>query len=218
MILIKKLIKILFLLLLLGVLAYGICFQALLLLPLLLGGLVYGICLGLLVYAETHIPSIEQPSQAILVLGSKVRSDGTLVPHLEARMEAALSAYLDKPRPVVCCGGKGEDEPAPEGKVMRRWLVERGVPEDHVLAECASCNTTQNLKYGTAMLPASTQCITIITSDFHLPRAMQIARDLGFTVDGIGSPYNPAYWMRNHNRELLAWGKYVLRKTVLPNL
>ncbi len=197
-------------LLLLGILVLLIRFGVL---PLLLPcTLVYGICLGALVYAQTHIPSCEQRGQAILVLGTKIRSDGTMVPQLEARMEAALAAYLAEPRLIICCGAKGEYEPAAEGEVMRLWLIKRGVPEDHVLAECASYNTAQNLKNGIAMLPPSTRHITVVTSDYHLPRSMQIVRDMSLSVEGIGSPCNPAYWMSNHSRELLAWGKYILVK------
>ena len=58
------------------------------------------------------------------------------------------------------------------------------------------------------LLPPGAQSITIVTSDYHLPRAMQLARDLGLSADGIGSPCKPEYWVKNHFREVLAWGKY----------
>ena len=75
-------------------------------------------------------------------------------------------------------------------------------------------NTHQNLEYAIGMLPADAEKITIITSDYHLPRAMAIARDLGLAADGIGSPCKPEYWVKNHFREVLAWGKYFLKKVV----
>ena len=52
--------------------------------------------------------------------------------------------------------------------------------------------------------------MTIVTSDYHLPRAMQLARDRGLAAEGLGSPCKPEYWMKNHFREVLAWGKYCM--------
>ena len=50
----------------------------------------------------------------------------------------------------------------------------------------------------------------MITSDYHLPRALAIAGSLGLDADGIGSPCKPEWWVKNHAREVLAWGKYLL--------
>ena len=86
------------------------------------------------------------------------------------------------------------------------------MPDDQVIAETTSMNTLQNLQNAIALLPASAQRVTIVTSDYHLPRALQIARDLGVEADGIGSPCKPEYWMKNHAREVLAWGKYFLNR------
>ena len=43
---------------------------------------------------------------------------------------------------------------------------------------------------------------------------MRIARDLGYEAEGVGSPCKPEYWVKNHSREVLAWGKYFLNKVV----
>lgn len=75
-------------------------------------------------------------------------------------------------------------------------------------------NTKQNLANALRMLPAGTGSITIVTSDYHLPRAMKIASDMGLTAYGVGSPIKPEYWVKNHAREFLAWGKYYLSKII----
>ena len=124
------------------------------------------------------------------------------------------SRYFENPRLIICCGAKGANEPAPEGECMRNWLIEQGVPADMVLAETRSMNTHQNLEYAIGMLPADAEKITIITSDYHFPRAMAIARDMGLDANGVGSPCKPEYWIKNHFREVLAWGKYFLKKVV----
>lgn len=168
--------------------------------------------LGLLVYAETHPAPVSGESRAIVVLGAQVYADGSLSPQLELRMEAALQEYKRFPRPVITCGARGENEPAPEGDVMRKWLVEKGVPENMVFSENASVNTMQNLRNARAFLAEGENHITVVTSDYHLPRALQMARDAGYDADGIGSPCKKEYWVKNHVRETFAWGKYLLSR------
>ena len=170
--------------------------------------LLFGLALGALWLAETHPPARGGDSGALVVLGAQVYSDGSLSPQLELRMEAALEAYRKKPCLIVTCGAQGKNEPGPEGKIMRQWLLEQGVPPGDTAADTESRDTRQNLRNALLLLPEGTEKITVVTSDYHLPRALQIARDMGLKADGIGSPCKPEFWVKNHFREVLAWGKY----------
>jgi len=178
------------------------------------GILCAGAGLGLLCWAEIHPPAQSGASRAIIVLGAQVYPTGIVSPQLEWRLEAALESYQRHPRLIIACGAQGEKEPEPEGDVMRAWLVAHGAAEDQVLAETASYSTRQNLKNAAALLPKDIRSVTIVTSDYHLPRALAIARDLGLDADGIGSPCRPeiGHWLKNHSREVLAWGKYLLER------
>ena len=176
----------------------------------LLGILFFGLALGTLCYAEAHPPQLRADSQAIIVLGCQVYPDGAPSPQLELRLTAALDAWRNDPRLIIVCGAQGANEPAPEGDIMRAWLIAQGVPESQVVAETVSTNTLQNLKNAQALLPEGTARVTIVTSDYHLPRALSIAGTLGLDADGIGSPCKPEFWVKNHTREVLAWGKYLL--------
>ena len=177
-----------------------------------MGIILAGAALGLLCWAETHPPEESGRSQALIVLGAQVYETGIVSPQLELRLEAALSSYRESPRLIIVCGAQGSREPAPEGDIMREWLIGHGVPEDSVVSETASVNTRQNLKNAAALLPEDVKSVTIVTSDYHLPRALAIARDMGLDADGVGSPCRPeiGHWLKNHSRELLAWGKYFL--------
>lgn len=178
----------------------------------LLGIMGFGLALGLLTWAERHPGSITHQTDAIIVLGAQVYADGSLSPQLELRMEAALASYRENPRPVICCGAKGANEPDAEGAVMSKWLLAQGVPAEHALSETHSFDTIQNLQNAIQMLPEDAEKVTIVTSDYHLPRAMQLARDQGLSAEGLGSPCKPEYWVKNHFREVLAWGKYCLHR------
>jgi uncharacterized SAM-binding protein YcdF (DUF218 family) len=183
------------------------------------GILLFGLALGALCIAETNPPPVSQDSEAVIVLGCQVYPSGEVSPQLELRLEAALDTYRAKPRLIIACGAQGASEPGPEGQIMRDWLISRGIPETDVIAECESRNTRQNLQYAKALLPDTVSQVTIITSDYHLPRAMALARDLGLSADGIGSPCRPEiqHWAKNHVREVLSWGKYLAEKVLGEN-
>jgi SanA protein len=171
-------------------------------------------CAGLLGYQLWQEYSIPAPraSQAMIVLGAQVNPDGEPSKQLLLRLEAALKEYQTAPKTIVVCGAKGIDEPATEASVMRNWLVNKGVNPAHVLLDEGSFNTRENIRGAQSLLPAGTKEVLIITSDYHLPRAMAVARDLGLNPSGIGSPILPEFWIKNHARETLAWGKYFLNK------
>ena len=76
-----------------------------------------------------------------------------------------------------------------------------------------SFNTRQNLINAKKLLEGKNAGrVLIVSSDYHVPRAMALAGDLGFQAEGLGAPCKPEYWIKNHFREALAWGKYWLMK------
>ncbi len=191
-------------------------------LPLVLRILLKLILLGILCYAgmiafvciqEGNVPdqlSSDTPYDAIIVLGAQVKADGTPSVQLSWRLDAAVSAYEQHAVPVVVCGARGKDEPMPEAEAMRLYLEERGIPAEDILEDPDSFNTRQNLINAQRLLSSreSIQRVLIVTSDYHVPRSMALARDLGYDASGLGSPCKPEYWLKNHAREALAWIKY----------
>ncbi len=173
-----------------------------------LGAALFCAALLILYIAEKNPPKRAGDNDAIIVLGAQVYESGDLSPQLELRMEAALAEYRRHPVPVIVCGAQGKNEPCTEAEAMRGWLLEHGVPADRVAAETQSTDTRKNLANAASLLPAGVKNVTVVTSDYHLPRALALARDLGYSADGLGSPCKPEFWVKNHFREVLAWGKY----------
>lgn len=167
---------------------------------------------GYVWWQEKSIVRAEGPADAMIVLGAQVLPDGTPSVQLEWRLAEALARYQAHRMPIVVCGAQGANEPATEASVMRGWLVARGVPEADVLADEVSFNTRQNLENAIRLLPGGTRSVLVVTSDYHLPRALAIARDLGMEASGSPSPTKQEYWLKNRARETLAWGKYLLTK------
>lgn len=184
-----------------------LCTAALLLLA--AGILCYGALVAFVYYQEVHVPVPTEKADALIVLGAQVQPSGEPSVQLAWRLEAALEAFNQNPVPIVVSGGQGGSEPRPEGEVMRDWLIDKGVPKDKILVDSISANTRQNIEHAISLLHGlNIQNIMIVTSDYHLPRALAIARDEGLSVSGMGSPCKKEYWVQNHFREALAWVKY----------
>ena len=178
-----------------------------------LGIAVYAGIIGYICISEgsvlTTVPASDS-YDAIIVLGAQVKPDGTPSVQLEWRLDAASDAYAQKAVPVIVCGAQGRDEPMTEAEAMKQYLVGKGVPEKDILTDPDSVNTNQNLKNAAALLETlpGISKVLIVTSDYHVPRALALAKDMGFEACGMGSPCKPEYWIKNHAREALAWCKY----------
>ena len=166
--------------------------------------------IGFVYYRETHLPE-RQESDVIIVLGAQVKEDGTPSEALRRRMAAALEVYQEKPQTIIVCGAQGSNEPRAEGDVMRDWLIAQGVREEDVVAETASFNTRQNLEYAKAIMEhrGLTRAL-IVTSDYHVARALRLCAQTGIEATGKGSPSKPEYFIKNHLREGLRWIKFWL--------
>ena len=184
-----------------------------LLLLVLLAAIAYAGIVGYVCIREgsvlKEVPATEN-YDAIIVLGAQVTPDGTPSVQLGWRLDAAYSAWQQKAVPVVVCGAQGKDEPMTEAEAMSKYLMEKGVPETDILKDPDSFNTNQNLRNAASLLKElpGIRKVLIVTSDYHVPRAMALAQDLGFDACGMGSPCKPEYWIKNHAREALAWCKY----------
>ena len=156
------------------------------------------------------VPAADQ-YDAIIVLGAQIKPDGNPSVQLSWRLDAAAEAYQQKSVPVVVCGAQGRDEPMTEAEGMKQYLLEKGVPEKDILQDPESFNTRQNLINAAKLLDDihDINRVLIVTSDYHVPRSLALAADLGFEACGMGSPCKPEYWIKNHAREALAWVKYL---------
>ena len=184
----------------------------------LAGVLCYAGIIGFVVLRESRVESeaeaLNGDYDAIIVLGAQVLLSGEPNTQLQWRLDAALEAWKLHQVPIVTCGAQGQDEPLPEAEALRNYLMDRGVPEDMIYMDRASFNTNQNLTNAAEILKSMPEVrkVAIVTSDYHLPRAMALAGDLGFEATGLGSPCKPEYWLKNHAREALAWVKYWMTK------
>ena len=159
--------------------------------------------------------SVKRPEKkraCILVLGAKVHPDGSMSRSLQYRCEAALSAWeRGVSEKIIVCGGRVGDAPCSEASVMAAYLFERNVPPEAVILEDTSRNTVENfLNAGRIMQEHGFSDAAIVTSDYHLQRALWIARKFAIRAGGIPAqaPRSPRSWMKNMIRECVSWGVF----------
>ena len=136
---------------------------------------------------------------------------------LQYRLDSAVEAYnAGLAGAVIVCGAQGSNEPASEASVMKRVLVEMGVPAECIYEEDASYNTEQNIENAKAIMDErGFASAIIVTSDYHVQRALWLAEDAGIeTVYGYpaASPRPFFTIWRLRTREAASWVVYWLRK------
>lgn len=180
----------------------------------LAGAVAYVGIVAMVIWRAGHVPPTES-YDAIIVLGAQVNPNGEPSIQLQWRLDAAMQAWNGQNTVIVTCGARGSNEPAPEALVMRDYLVARGVPEDMILTDEVSRNTRQNIRNAAGLLEGyDVERVLIVTSDYHLPRAMALAEDVGLNATGLGSPTRNGFFFKakNYGREALSWVKYWAQK------
>lgn len=180
----------------------------------ILGAIFYLGVVAMVVYRQNNMPPVGE-YDAIIVLGAQVKPSGEPSLQLQWRIDAAAKAWKERNSLIVVCGAQGSGEPAPEAYVMRDELIKQGVDGDMILMDAESFNTRQNIANAVALLDGrDVDHVLVVTSDYHLARAMAIAEDAGLDVSGLGSPTLQGLrpWVKNQGREALAWIKYWMQK------
>ena len=101
-----------------------------------------------------RIPAAAEPSlDYVIVLGAKVKPDGSLSKTLKLRLDKALEYLEENPETMlVLSGAKGDAEPCSEADAMETYLLGQGADPDHLLKEEQSFSTVENLAYSRVMI------------------------------------------------------------------
>ena len=112
---------------------------------------------------------------------------------------------------IICSGGQGPDEKLSEAEAMKNYLIEkRQIPAEDILLEDRSTDTMENLVNSKALIESrkGRKITAVVTSSYHIFRAMVYARRISFPVTGIGSHVAFYYWPSAMIREYAALVKY----------
>lgn len=110
----------------------------------------------------------------------------------ERMMEAAGLARQFPQARIVISGGSANmlDETPPEAEATAKFFAEFGIPPERLIVEARSRNTHENAVFTSALVkPAAGEHWLLVTSAFHMPRAMGCFRKAGFAVEAFPVDY-----------------------------
>lgn len=132
-----------------------------------------------------HAPRV---ADAIVVLGTRLKPDGSLTQVGDERVRAGATLWHQGRAPVLALTG-GRDPlggaPIAEAVAFAARARELGVPESAMRIEPESSNTADNARFTAKILHAENRrTVWIVTQPFHLRRALFWFRRAGF--DALG--------------------------------
>lgn len=162
------------------------------------------------VMAAKHKPNFDK--DYVIILGSKIRKDGTLTPILQARVDKAIEFAKEQKEKsnkrivFVPSGGNGEDEIIAEAEAMKNYLIEKGISLEDIIVEDKSKNTYQNLKFSKQKIDEDNKDGKIIfsTTNYHVFRSGVIANNEGIDCEGMGSKTKWYFYTNALIREFIA--------------
>ena len=138
----------------------------------------------------------------IIVLGAKV--NGTQPGGALRNRIATAGEYWKENNDtyIIASGGKGADEGISEAQCIYNGLTARGVPAENILLEDKSTSTAENMAFSMRLAEKPDAKIGIVTNNFHLYRALKIARK---TADN-------EFYAINVPTSLISFPHYMLRE------
>lgn len=193
-----------------------------------------GICVFLLLQTVIFLAASAKPEPQldyIIVLGARIKEDGSLSKSLQSRVQTAKNYIVEYPATlIVLSGGRGRDEPVSEAEAMAQYLLLRGVEPESLFLEIQSSNTRENILYskvlinrvikenskenigdigldsGPVMIAENRpKRVGIITNGFHMFRALSLARSIGYReLYALVAPSDPVLYLHFSTRECIA--------------
>ena len=160
--------------------------------------------------AAKHTP--EYDKDFVIILGSKINSDGTLPPLLKGRVDKAIdfgNKQFEKTKKKIIyvpSGGKGNDETMAEAIAITNYLKEKGIKDKDILIEDKSTSTIENMRFSKNKIDNKMKDakISFSTTNYHVFRSGVIANEQGIDAEGMGSPTKWYFYTNALIREFIA--------------
>lgn len=138
----------------------------------------------------------------ILVLGCGIWGDQPS-PMLRDRLDTGIALYHAKVAPKLLMSGDHGRETYNEVGIMKQYAIDAGVPSTDIFMDHAGFSTHESL-YRVRDIFSVTRLI-VVTQEYHLYRALYIAKHLGLTAYGVpADPRDYAGQTMRECREIIA--------------
>lgn len=144
----------------------------------------------------------------VIIHGSGLINGSRVSKLLSDRIDKAIEIYRKDPTPpiLIPSGGKGSDEAVAEADAMADYMLEKGIPEDHIIRENRSVNTFENLTNCKEIIDSrpGRKYVALVTSNYHVYRALRYCRRIGLKCTGVGAHVAMYFWPSALIREFVA--------------
>lgn len=154
-----------------------------------------------------------KPVEAAVVLGNKVEVNGQPSERLKARLDKSVELYKGGYFTFIIVSGGIGKEGFDEAKVMKSYLIDKGLPEDKIIEDNNGYNsymTAQNTSK--IMDELDLESVMVITQYFHISRTKLAFRKMD--IKEVYSAHAKVFEFRDIYsliREFPAYYKYLLK-------
>ena len=139
---------------------------------------------------EKYEPLLNVDGDVIVMLGGGATLNtpnldglGHLTGHAANRLLTSAQLFYDVEVPILITGGQVYNHTGNEGEIAKRILNQLGVPEEKLMIENKSVNTSQNAEYSKVILEdKGFKKPILVTSAFHMHRSVLQFKKYGVEV------------------------------------
>lgn len=151
----------------------------------------------------------------IMVLGCGVRQDGSPSGMLKDRLEEGIGLYKGGASDRLLMSGDHGRKDYDEVNLMKQYAVEAGIPSENIFMDHAGFSTYESMYRARDIFQVKK--IVIVTQNYHMYRALFVARSMGMEAYGVASdPRSYGGQLLRDVRELLARPKDLIYTMVKP--
>lgn len=151
----------------------------------------------------------------VLVLGCGVHPDGRPSDMLADRISQGVALYESGTSPKLLMSGDHGRADYDEVNAMRETAVQAGLPADDVFMDHAGFSTYESMYRARDVFGAKR--IVIVSQEYHLYRALYVAKRLGLDAYGVSADLRPYVGQEARElREVLARSKDFFTAIVQP--
>jgi vancomycin permeability regulator SanA len=167
---------------------------------------------AILIVADGLSDDIHAADVAV-VPGNTVERDGRPSARLRARLDQVVALYRQGLFPDVIVSGGVGSEGFDEAEVMKRYLVENGVPEGRIHVDSGGATTHLTARNAARMMRENGwRSAMVVSQYFHVPRTRLALKRSGVTpVFSAHARYFERRDVYSIAREVVGYGAYYLR-------
>ena len=151
----------------------------------------------------------------IIVLGAGIIGS-RVTPLLAARIEKGIELLCYNPNAVlIMSGGQGSGEDIPESEAMADYALDKGVSVEKIILEQKSVSTQENLCFSRELVNKQKPQIIIVTTAYHVFRALILAKQQGIRCVGFGAKTKGYFTLNAFIREFVGYFKLTWKKHII---